>query len=79
MEQTGIPIEAQRIRAKRELFEMIAAVEKAKRDAIEARRRAEEVNTEIGPIRLARAERHLIAVQNELEVFKNENVQLLNS
>ena len=79
MEEIGIPLEAQRIRAKRELFEMIAAVEKAKRDAIEAKRRAEEVNSEIGPIRLARAERHLIAVQKELEVFKNENIQLLDS
>jgi hypothetical protein len=79
MGDCGIPLEAQRIRAKRELLEMIAAVEKAKRDAVEARRRAEEMNNEIGAMRLARAERHLIAVQKELEVFRSENIQLLNS
>lgn len=79
MDNSGIPLAARIIRAKRDMLEMIAAVEKAKRDAQEARRRAEHMNTEIGAMRLARAERHLIAVQKELEVFRSENIQLLNS
>lgn len=72
-----IPLSARKVRARKEVHELICEIEKARRDAKTWRARYETTGDEKALRQEQRAQGHLVKTLEELEQFREANKDLL--